>query len=117
MKQLYKSNTNKKVAGVCGGIGEYLGIDPTIVRLGFVALSLLAGGGLAVYIIAAIIMTDKKVYDALVARHHLLHEGYRVVRYLLFSASGFSDWLMEEAKNGVLQLIQLEDMYQIPANP
>ena len=40
MKQLYKSNTNKKVAGVCGGIGEYLGIDPTIVRLGFVALSL-----------------------------------------------------------------------------
>ena len=61
MKQLYKSNTNKKVAGVCGGIGEYFGIDPTIVRLGFVALSLLAGGGLAVYIIAAIIMPDKKV--------------------------------------------------------
>ena len=56
-------------------------------------------------------MTDKKVYDALVARHHLLHEGYRVVQYLLFSASGFSDWLMEEAKNGVLQLIRLEDMY------
>ena len=56
MKQLYKSNTNKKVAGVCGGIGEYFGIDPTLVRLGFVALSLLAGGGLAVYIIAAIIM-------------------------------------------------------------
>ena len=61
MKQLYKSNTNRKVAGVCGGIGEYLGIDPTIVRLGFVALSLLAGGGLAVYIIAAIIMPDREV--------------------------------------------------------
>ena len=60
MKQLYKSNTNKKVAGVCGGIGEYFGIDPTIVRLGFVALSLLAGGGLAVYIIAAIIMPDRE---------------------------------------------------------
>ena len=59
MKQLYKSNTNKKVAGVCGGIGEYFGIDPTIVRLGFVALSLLAGGGLAVYIIAAIIMPER----------------------------------------------------------
>ena len=56
MKQLYKSNTNKKVAGVCGGIGEYLGIDPTIVRLGFVALSFLAGGGLMVYILAAIII-------------------------------------------------------------
>lgn len=60
MKQLYKSNTNKKVAGVCGGIGEYLGTDPTIVRLGFVALSLLAGGGLAVYIIAAIIMPERE---------------------------------------------------------
>ena len=31
--------------------------------------------------------------------------------YLRFSASGFSDWLMEEAKNGTLQLIRLEDMY------
>ena len=59
MKQLYKSNTNKKVAGVCGGIGEYFGIDPTIVRLGFVALSLLAGGGLVGYIIAAIIMPER----------------------------------------------------------
>ena len=61
MKQLYKSNTNKKVAGVCGGIGEYLGIDPTMIRLGFVALSLLAGGGLAGYIIAAIIIPDRQV--------------------------------------------------------
>ncbi|MBR3109512.1 MAG: PspC domain-containing protein [Clostridia bacterium] len=58
MKQLYKSRTNKKVAGVCGGIGEYFDIDPTLVRLGFVALSFLAGGGLMVYIIAAIIMPD-----------------------------------------------------------
>ena len=59
MKQLYKSSTNKKIAGVCGGIGEYFGIDPTIVRLGFVALTFLAGGGLAAYIIAAIIMPDQ----------------------------------------------------------
>ena len=59
MKQLYKSTTNKKVAGVCGGIGEYFDIDPTLVRLGFVALSFLAGGGLAVYIIPAIIMPDR----------------------------------------------------------
>ncbi|MBO6092630.1 MAG: PspC domain-containing protein [Oscillospiraceae bacterium] len=61
MKQICKSNTNRKIAGVCGGIGEYFGIDPTLVRLGFVALSLLAGGGLAVYIIAAIIMPEKAV--------------------------------------------------------
>ena len=47
------------VAGVCGGIGEYFNIDPTLVRLGFVALSFLAGGGLLVYILAAIIIPDK----------------------------------------------------------
>ncbi len=58
-KRLYKSRTNKKVAGVCGGIGEYFNIDPTLVRLGFVALSFLAGGGLLVYILAAIIIPDK----------------------------------------------------------
>ncbi|MBR5111574.1 MAG: PspC domain-containing protein [Clostridia bacterium] len=60
MKQLYKSSTNRKVAGVCGGIGEFFGIDPTLVRLGFVALSLLAGGGLAVYIVAAILMPERE---------------------------------------------------------
>ena len=75
MKQLYKSNTNKKVAGVCVGIGEYLGIDPTIVRLGFVALSLLAGGGLAVYIIAAIIMPERE------ARHTAAENTVNTLEY------------------------------------
>ena len=70
-----KSNTNKKVAGVCGGIGEYLGIDPTIVRLGFVALSLLAGGGLAVYIIAAIIMPERE------ARHTAAENTVNTLEY------------------------------------
>ncbi len=56
-------------------------------------------------------LTDKKVYDALRERHNLLHEGYRVVQYLLFSASSFSDWLTEEAKNGPLKLIRLDEMY------
>ena len=56
MKKLHRSVNNKMVAGVCGGIGEYFDIDPTLVRLGFVALSFLAGGGLLVYILAAIII-------------------------------------------------------------
>ena len=56
MKKLYRSSTKKMVAGVCGGIGEYFNVDPTLVRLGFVALSFLAGGGLLVYILATIII-------------------------------------------------------------
>ena len=59
MKTLYKSKTKKMIAGVCGGIAEYFGIDPTLVRLGFVALSFLFGGGVLVYIIAAIIMPEE----------------------------------------------------------
>ena len=56
MKKLYRSRSNKIVAGVCGGIGEYFNVDPTLIRLGFVALSFMFGGGLLVYIVAAIVM-------------------------------------------------------------
>ena len=58
-KKLYKSSTDKKLAGVCGGIAEYFGIDSTLVRLGWVVFSLLGGSGLLAYIIAAIIMPDR----------------------------------------------------------
>ena len=66
MKELRKSGTNKILAGVCGGIAEYLGCDPTIIRLLFIALSIFVGSGLLVYILAAIIMprADHYTYDA-----------------------------------------------------
>ncbi len=55
-KKLYKSNHNKMIDGVCGGIAEYFNIDPTLVRLGVVLLSLLGFSGILAYIIAAIII-------------------------------------------------------------
>lgn len=55
-KKLYKSNTNKMLEGVCGGIAEYFGVDPTIVRLAWVVFCALGGSGLLAYIIAAIII-------------------------------------------------------------
>ena len=55
-KRLYKSEDNRILCGVCGGIGEYLGIDPTLVRLVWVLITLAAGAGVLLYIIAAIIM-------------------------------------------------------------
>ena len=58
-KKLYKSHTNKKLDGVCAGIAEYLDVDPTLIRLGWVAFTLLGGAGLLAYIIAAIIMPRK----------------------------------------------------------
>ncbi len=57
-KQLFKSDANRVLCGVCGGIGEYLGIDPTIVRLVAVLLGL-SGTGLLVYIIAALIIPSR----------------------------------------------------------
>ncbi len=61
MKSLYKSNRSKMVAGVCGGIGEYFGIDPTIVRLLWVLCCAIGGSGFLAYGIAAIIMPDAPV--------------------------------------------------------
>ena len=59
MKKLHKSNSQKMIAGVCGGIAEYFGFDPTIVRLSFAALCLTGGSGLLVYLIAAIVMPEE----------------------------------------------------------
>lgn len=55
-KKLYRSNTNKMLCGVCGGIADYFGIDPTLVRLAWAAVTCFAGAGLIAYIIAAVII-------------------------------------------------------------
>ncbi|MDO4952686.1 MAG: PspC domain-containing protein [Synergistaceae bacterium] len=55
-KHLAKSSSNKKIAGVCGGIGEYLDIDPTIVRLVWCISVVCCGFGFLAYVIAAFIM-------------------------------------------------------------
>ena len=62
MKKLYKSQIDKKICGVCGGIAEYLGVDSTIVRLAWVLLSACFGSGIIVYIIAALVMPDYPQY-------------------------------------------------------
>ena len=58
MKKLCKSNTNKKICGVCGGIAEYLNADPTLIRLAFVLIAAIAGSGVMAYILAALIMPE-----------------------------------------------------------
>ncbi|MDO5422618.1 MAG: PspC domain-containing protein [Eubacteriales bacterium] len=57
-KRLYKSDTNRMICGVCGGIGEFLNIDPTIVRLILVLLGF-TSTGIIFYILAAIIMPSR----------------------------------------------------------
>lgn len=61
-KRLYKSTTNRVLCGVCGGLGEYFNVDPTIIRLLFILLLFGAGSGLLAYIIAAIIIPEQPRY-------------------------------------------------------
>lgn len=61
MKKLYKSKTDRKIFGVCGGIAEYFDIDSTIVRLLWVILVLAFGTGILAYIIAALVIPEEAI--------------------------------------------------------
>jgi len=64
MKKLCKSNNNKKICGVCGGIAEYLNADPTLIRLAFLLVAAIAGSGILVYFIAALVMPEAENAEA-----------------------------------------------------
>ena len=55
-KKLYKSNKNKQIDGVCAGIAKYCNIDPTLVRIGAVLMTLAGGCGILVYIVCAVVI-------------------------------------------------------------
>ena len=57
-RKLYRSSTNKMLAGVCGGIGEYANIDPTVIRVIWAVVACCGGVGLLAYIICALIMPE-----------------------------------------------------------
>jgi phage shock protein C len=57
-KKLYRSIEDRKIAGVCGGIGEYFDTDPTLIRLLVVAFVLAGGSGILAYILAWIIVPE-----------------------------------------------------------
>ena len=59
-KRLYKSDTNRVIGGVCGGLGEYFGIDPIIIRIIAVALIFVHGAGLLAYLIAWLCMPKRR---------------------------------------------------------
>lgn len=62
-KRLYKSEMDRKIFGVCGGLADYFGIDPIIIRLIFVFIALWGIiPGILIYIIAAFVMPDEPKY-------------------------------------------------------
>jgi len=65
LKKLYRSSTNKVVAGVCGGLAEYFGVDPTLIRVALVISVLIGGIGILAYIIAVIIIPTDDSFDSI----------------------------------------------------
>ena len=61
-KKLTRSISDCKICGVCGGIGEFLGLDSTVIRLIF-ALCALTGGGILAYIICALVIPQSNTYN------------------------------------------------------
>jgi phage shock protein C len=57
---LRRSRTNKVIAGVCGGIGRYLGVDPVLIRIAFVVLAIAGGSGFLLYILSWILMPEER---------------------------------------------------------
>ena len=57
-KRLYKSRRNRTLFGVCGGIGEYLDVDPTLIRILWVIFTFMGGAGVLAYIVCALVMSN-----------------------------------------------------------
>lgn len=62
-KKLYRSRKERMIAGVCGGVGVYFGIDPTLVRLLFVFGTLLGGPGLLAYLIMLLVVPEEPLAE------------------------------------------------------
>ena len=75
-KKLFKSSRNKVLTGTCGGIGEYFGVDPTLIRLIFVVVTFLGGSGVLIYIVAALVIPNAAVddFDDFEQANHEYHE-------------------------------------------
>jgi len=63
-KRLERSRSDRKLAGVCGGLARYFDIHPAVYRVGFVVLTLLGGAGILIYLAAALVMPDEGHEDS-----------------------------------------------------
>ena len=96
--KIYRSRTNSMIAGICGGLGEYLSVDPTIIRVVAVLLIIPDGIGLLAYIIGWVIIPRRPEMEAEVVppqpseRSHLLPGLALIVAGLIFLLSNLIPW-------------------------
>ena len=95
--QLMRSTTDKVIGGVCGGIAESFGLDPVLVRLGFVALTIFTGFGLGIYLVLMLVLPKmdeqplmRQAFVGAEQRIHSLHNNdrNRTFGYILLAVGG-----------------------------
>ncbi len=69
-KKIYRSETDRKIAGVCGGIAEYFEIDATLVRLAWAIFVLCAGTGVVAYLLAALIIPNESEVEMVIKKEN-----------------------------------------------
>lgn len=67
-KKIYRSESDRKIAGVCGGIAEYFEIDATLVRLAWAIFVLCAGSGIIAYLLAALIIPNESEVEMVIKK-------------------------------------------------
>ena len=60
-KKLYRSRTDRKIAGVCGGLATYFNVDSTVVRIGMIILALPGGPSILIYFVLWLVMSEEPV--------------------------------------------------------
>lgn len=73
-KKLYRSRTDRILLGVCGGLGKYLGVDPMLIRILFILLTLADGVGLLIYVVLAIVVPSEPGEDVVIDRGQKVKE-------------------------------------------
>lgn len=108
-QRLYRSSTDRMIAGVCGGLGKYFSVDPTIVRLVFLLLLILGGSGFLLYLILWIVVPDEQQLgaaprDVMQANTQEMAQSAREFGKSVGQAAGSSsgDMAQSAARNGPL---------------
>ena len=73
-KKLYRSTDDRWLAGVCGGLGKYFNVDPTLVRVIFVVLALIGLGGVILYILLWVLIPPEPTAEELATMDHVIEQ-------------------------------------------
>lgn len=76
---LRRSRDDRVIAGVCGGLGRYLGVDPVLIRVAFVVLAIAGGGGLVLYIVSWILIPEERGGEVLGTARPSSYDATRLI--------------------------------------